>query len=297
MAVGKRTSAADALPLLTPAYTDSRRMGTLLNQAQRIASTVTTGGHPLRCHGAGENFWQFRPYQTGESTTRIDWRRSARDNHIYLRDREREAAQTLWLCPDLSASMCYCSREAKRAKDEQALLVTLALADIFCRNGERIAIPGLLPSTYARNGAERAALALTQAENPPRLADMAQIGHFGEAVIISDFLLSDQDINTMIAWLAERQVRTHLIEVADPAEAQFPFRGHVTFQDPESGRRLTAGNAQSYRKAYRRLYQARRDWLDTLCRQHQWGFYTSPTDRPVLETLRTLLVARDKRER
>lgn len=296
MTVGERTSAADASHLLGPACADSRRMGALLNQARRIASTVTTGGHPLRRHGAGENFWQFRPYQAGEPTTRIDWRRSARDNHIYLRDREREVAQTLWLCPDLSASMCYRSRNAHRAKDEQALLLTLALIDIFCRNGERVAIPGLLPATCARNGAERAALALTQTEGTPRPVDMAQFGRFGEVIIISDFLLPDKDINTMIEQLAERQVHAHLIEVADPAEVQFPFRGRVTFQDPESGARLTAGNAQSYRKDYRRLYQARRDRLAASCRHYQWGFYTSETDRPVLETLRTLLVARNERE-
>ncbi|AQS41197.1 MAG: Hypothetical protein BHV28_04850 [Candidatus Tokpelaia hoelldobleri] len=296
MAVGERTSAADASHLLGPSCADSKRMGALLSQARRIASTVTTGGHPLRRHGAGENFWQFRPYQAGEPTTRIDWRRSARDNHITLREREREVAQTIHLCPDLSASMCYRSRDAHRAKDEHALLLTLALADIFCRNGERIAIPGLLPSTYARNGAERAAIALTQTEDTPRLADMARIGRFGEIIIISDFLLPDKDISTMTGLLAERQARAHLIAVADPAEAQFPFRGRVTFQDPESGARLTAGNAQSYRKDYRRLYQARRDWLATLCRHHQWGFYTSQTDRPVLETLRTLLVALNERK-
>ena len=48
-------------------------------EAQRLANTVIAGWHGRRKRGIGENFWQFRPYVDGESLSRIDWRRSARD--------------------------------------------------------------------------------------------------------------------------------------------------------------------------------------------------------------------------
>jgi len=51
----------------------------LLVEARRVANTVYSGWHGRRKRGVGENFWQFRPYSPGESMSRIDWRRSARD--------------------------------------------------------------------------------------------------------------------------------------------------------------------------------------------------------------------------
>ncbi|MEC9463405.1 MAG: DUF58 domain-containing protein, partial [Pseudomonadota bacterium] len=76
-------------------------------EAKRIANTVIAGWHGRRKRGIGENFWQFRPYADGESFSRIDWRRSARDDHMYIRDREWEAAHTVWLWADMSPSMMY----------------------------------------------------------------------------------------------------------------------------------------------------------------------------------------------
>ncbi len=61
------------------------------------------GVHGRRRAGPGENFWQFRPFASGEPANRIDWRRSARGAQAFVREREWEAAQTLWLWFDRSA--------------------------------------------------------------------------------------------------------------------------------------------------------------------------------------------------
>ena len=47
--------------------------------------------------GMGENFWQFRPYQTGDTVEGIDWRQSAKGDRLYIRETEWSAAQTVWL--------------------------------------------------------------------------------------------------------------------------------------------------------------------------------------------------------
>ena len=88
----------------------------LLVEARRIVNTVISGWHGRRKQGIGENFWQFRPYSEGESVNRIDWRRSARDDHTYVRDREWEAAHTVWLWADPSPSMLYKSAGASVSK-------------------------------------------------------------------------------------------------------------------------------------------------------------------------------------
>ena len=98
-------------------------------EAQRLANTVIAGWHGRRKRGIGENFWQFRPYVDGESLSRIDWRRSARDDHTYVRDREWEAAHTVWIWADLSPSMMYKSTFATVSKESRALVIMLALAE------------------------------------------------------------------------------------------------------------------------------------------------------------------------
>ena len=101
----------------------------LLIEARRVVNTVIAGWHGRRKRGIGENFWQFRPYVEGESMARIDWRRSARDEHIYVRDREWEAAHTVWLWADPSPSMLFRSANAMVSKESRALVLVLALAE------------------------------------------------------------------------------------------------------------------------------------------------------------------------
>src|SRR5690606_9814523 len=88
----------------------------LLVEARRIVNTMISGWHGRRKRGIGENFWQFRPYSEGESVSRIDWRRSARDDHTYVRDREWEAAHTVWIWADPSPSRSEERRVGKEGR-------------------------------------------------------------------------------------------------------------------------------------------------------------------------------------
>jgi len=291
MAVGTRTLPVKVQSVLAQARTRAGHMGELVMEAHRIASSVLAGWHGRHQQGPGENFWQFRPYTTGEPAANIDWRRSARDNHTYIRDREWDAAQTIFLWPDSSASMCYQSRAGQHSKEMRAIMLTLILAEIFSRSGERIAIPGMLGPTNTRNGAERVALALGSVGKNTETPDFSQVSRHADAIIISDFLNPVEEIEKKLLPLAEHHVRTHLIEIADPAEALFPFSGHITFCDPEDGREFIAGRAQSYQGDYRLLYEARRNLLAAMCRRYGWSFRTSMTDRPMSEALYHLNIA------
>src|SRR5579859_6833844 len=78
------------------------RVPRLILEARRVASTVIHGLHGRRRAGPGENFWQYRRFVNGEPASNIDWRRSARDDHLYVREREWEASHTIWLWADRS---------------------------------------------------------------------------------------------------------------------------------------------------------------------------------------------------
>ncbi|GAB5507628.1 MAG: DUF58 domain-containing protein [Rhizobiaceae bacterium] len=257
----------------------------LLVEARRVVNTVIAGWHGRRRRGIGENFWQFRPYVEGESRSRIDWRRSARDDHIYIRDREWEAAHTVWLWADPSPSMLYQSAGATVSKESRALVLILALAEVLSRSGERIAWPGVTDPFAARNGAERLAARLSHIQTPPVRPELAHIRRFSDIVIVSDFLDPVEETQTWLDPLAQRGVRAHLVEVADPAEETFPYSGRTEFHDPETGERLTAGRAETLGDDYRNLYAARRKELDAWCKRLGWSYTVNHTDRLASEAL------------
>src|SRR5262245_9490256 len=114
----------------------------LLVAAERVASTVAQGVHGRRRVGQGDSFWQFRQYQPGDPVQRIDWRQSAKRQVAFIRENEWEAAQSVWLWCDASASMHWQSRRDLPEKRERAELLTLALMALLIRGGERIALLG-----------------------------------------------------------------------------------------------------------------------------------------------------------
>lgn len=257
----------------------------LLVEARRLVNTVIAGWHGRRKRGIGENFWQFRPYAEGESMSRIDWRRSARDDHTYVREREWEAAHTVWLWADPSPSMLYKSTGALVSKESRALVLTLALAELLSRSGERIAWPGLVDPFSARNGAERLASHLMHAQQTQKKPDLAAIRRFSDIVVVSDFLDLPQETVQWLDVLARHGVRAHLIEVADPAEETFPYSGRTEFTDPETGEKLTSGRAETLSEDYRALYIARRQELSAWARRLGWSYTVNHTDRLASEAL------------
>src|SRR6186713_1261158 len=116
------------------------RIPRLMLDARRVAATVIHGVHGRRRAGPGENFWQYRRFVSGEPAQNVDWRRSARDDHLYVREREWEASHTVWIWPDRSLSMAFASKGARDSKLERALVVAFALAEVLVQGGERVGV-------------------------------------------------------------------------------------------------------------------------------------------------------------
>jgi len=284
MAIGDIVAPVSTRDAIARARLRASLVPDLLVEARRVVNTVIAGWHGRRRRGIGENFWQFRPYVEGDSS-RIDWRRSARDEHIYVRDKEWEAAHTVWLWADPSPSMLYKSKAATVSKESRALVLTLALAELLSRSGERIGWPGLTDAFTARNGAERLAAQLMHATSLPARPDIGAIRRFSDIVIVSDFLDPVEETMEWLDALARRGVRAHLIEVSDPAEENFPYAGRTEFVDPETGEKLTAGRAETVAEDYRQLYAARRAELSAWAKRLGWSYTVNHTDRLASDAL------------
>jgi uncharacterized protein (DUF58 family) len=266
----------------------------LILEALRVANTVAHGIHGRRRAGPGETFWQFRQFQASDPATAIDWRRSASSDHLYVREREWEAAHTFWLWPDLSPSMNFRSHLAPVSKRDRALVLTLATAELLVRAGERIALLGLIAPMASRKATTRIAETLAanednvalQASLPPH----ARIGRFSSAVLFGDFLDPPATIAARLKEMAESGVSGHLIQILDPAEETLAYEGRTEFHALEGGERWIADRAEKLRPAYQRRLAAHRAELEEAVRGIDWSFLVHHTDRPAAEPLLTLIM-------
>jgi uncharacterized protein (DUF58 family) len=264
-------------------------MPDLLVEARRVANVVLAGWHGRRTSGRGETFWQFRPFTSGEAADAIDWRRSARDEHLYVREMEWEAAHTLWLWADLSPSMDFGSRLAKVTKRDRAVVLTLALAELLAAAGERIGLLGASDPILARNAAERIADIIPHAvKDATTRPATAAIRRFADVVLVGDFLDPLPEIETTLNAILSAGARAHIVQVIDPIEETFPYAGRTEFIDPESGARHVVSRAEQYREEYQARLTALREYLRTLCRRLDWTFIVHRTDQPATAPLLAL---------
>jgi uncharacterized protein (DUF58 family) len=289
---GRRKSAHDR-PAVQRAVGESRTLAAtmprLILEARRVAATVIHGLHGRRRAGPGENFWQYRRFISGEPAARVDWRRSARDDHLYVRELEWEAAHTVWIWPDRSPSMVFASPLVRDTKLYRALVIALALAEILVEGGERVGIPGLMRPTGSRNVIERMAQAIMhdRADRASLPADFAP-SSLAEIVLLSDLWSPIGDVRHTLTQLSGTGARGHVVQIVDPAEETFPYWGRVEFVEPEGGARVTAGRAQTWRADYIARVARHRAEIRSETDRLFWSFTIHRTDRPASELLLAL---------
>jgi uncharacterized protein (DUF58 family) len=289
-----RQDGAGVLALEREAHGLADRLPEILIDAQRIAQTVSHGLHGRRRAGPGETFWQFRQFQSSDTLRQIDWRRSASSDHLYVREREWEAAHTVWLWPDLSPSMNFRSHLSATTKRDRTLLLTLATAELLVRGGERVALLGLTAPTASRKATTRMAEAILAHEDTPMLQasqpPKVHLARFSGAVIFSDFLDPIAETRAHIEQLAADGASGHLIEIVDPAEETLPYEGRTEFLSPDGGQRWVADRVQTLRDRYKDRLAAHRAELVEMTRRLGWSFLVHHTDRSPSEPLLSLIM-------
>jgi len=271
------------------ARTLAETMPRLILEARRIAATVIHGLHGRKRAGPGENFWQYRRFLSGEPARRVDWRRSARDDHLYVREQEWEAAHTVWIWPDRSPSMVFTSKLAQESKLDRTLVVAFALAEVLVHAGERVGMPGLMRPTGSRNVLDKMANAIIhdvteRASLPIAFAPSS----LAEVVVVSDFWSPIVEIRRTLGQLSSTGAHGHTVQIVDPAEETFPYSGRIEFIEPEGGGSITAGRAEAWRAEYETLVARHRAEIRAETDKLGWSFAIHRTDRPATEVLLAL---------
>jgi uncharacterized protein (DUF58 family) len=255
----------------------------LMVQADHLAASVSLGVHGRRRAGIGESFWQFRRYASHDSSSAIDWRQSAKSQHIFVREREWEAAQTVWFWRDASANMSFKSgsKGSDVSKRDRADLLLLALASLLVRGGERVGFLGMEGGASASRQAltriGRAMFAASTAALPPP----APFKRGNQLVWFSDFL--DDGVFDAMKQLSRTGVAGHLVRIIDPVEEDFPYTGRTRFESPlsqsDKGQEDEIfGRAERIRAPYRARFIAHGERIVQAAAQLGWTCTVHRTD-------------------
>ncbi len=289
------------MPVQTLSHTDLRNRAerlaggfpALLAGAERVASIVASGVHGRRRPGQGETFWQYRNYHSSDSATQIDWRRSARGDQVFVRDNEWEAANSVYFWRDGHSGMAWSSHKNLPLKADRASVLTLALASLLMRAGERCAIIGETDKPRAgRIGFERLSMRLARSEGHTDMLD-AKIAPHAKMVITSDFLEKPDIWRGRLARLSGRPVSGVLLHIIDPAEESFPYKGRLELRIPGMGKAtpFILGRAEQAQEKYQAKFQAHCCAMDDIARRLGWTLIRHRTDAPATQALTALYQA------
>lgn len=244
----------------------------------QAAEAVHLGSAGRRRAGSGEDFWQYRRFAHEDDASRVDWRRSAKGDTLFVRETELETARSIHFWLDPHTGFDWTGDPARHTKADRARIVMMATANLLSREGERVGVLGGAPAGFGKRALERLyrqlSTSLPDALVPPRRP--------GTVVLASDFYDPIEVWRTRLAPLAAKCRDGVLIAVADPVETRFPFEGRVRLSRPGTPLQRILGRAETVQETYlQHLAQNRAD-LRALATQLGWRLISHETGETAL---------------
>lgn len=283
-------SSLNALTLRHKAEGASAGLPALMAAAEKAVSTLYHGDHRQRRSGTGENFWQFREYDSSDRPQDIDWRQSAKGDHIYTRQKERQTAQTILFWAQNDRGMAMKTAKTKQSKYEAAVIFSLALGLLLTRAGEHVG-PLQEPNRAGRNDLAMQRLGDILCRNPgtlppgPDLPVAHQLPKRASLILAGDFMCSADELENTLSALAAKARHGLLLQILDPAELELPFNGRVIFRPFNDSMDIPIANVPSIRDAYKERLQAHIDAVHDIAHHHGYShvvYNTAHDMRPAL---------------
>lgn len=252
-----------------------------LNLKARAADAAHLGAAGRKRAGTGEQFWQYRHYADEDAAQRVDWRKSARGDELFVRETELETARTVLFWCDQSGSFNWTGQASRITKADAARIAMLAAGLLLSKAGERIGVLGSgRPASFGRAAGERLAEDLKQSSSanfpaPPRSQAIF--------VIASDFYDPIESWRDRLANLAARSKEGILIAVSDPLEEDFPWRGRTRFSRPGAQLFRIFGRAETVRDEYLTRFDQHFAALEQLAASFGWQLVRHSTGNHLLK--------------
>ena len=273
------------MPLLDAAFL--ARLDRLLLRTRRRQVGVRGGERASTRRGQSQEFADHRPYVPGDDLRFLDWHLAARLDALWIKLFEEESDRTVQVLIDSSASMAG-------EKLAYARAVAAAMSYVALGGADRVAVGALTDelALYAppRRGRRSAAGVFATLEaihpgggsDPERaLARWPRQQGGGVALLFTDFLYPDGDIERPLRRLLSRGLELHVLHVMAPAEVRPPLSGDVDLIDSETGERVALTVTPAMLDRYTARVLAWADEIDATCRRLGASYSRLSTNVPV----------------
>ena len=269
----------------------SNQIPSLYIKADRIANTIWEGIHNRNKDGVGDNFWQFRKYEYGDPAHLIDWKKTAKSNETFIQEKELQTLQNFVIWRDTSKSMNFRSTETIDTKLYRANLFTLALTIILSKSGENIILNGLKSKILKGSNAVNFVSnqinekIIDSYKSSPNTNEIKNNSH---VILIGDFLNNINETIKTIKELSNRGINGIIIQILDPAERFFPYKGRINFNGLEGEQNILIGKAESVRNDYKKAIKMHIEKLEKLTTSYSWKYFLDTSDQEASISLRQI---------
>jgi uncharacterized protein (DUF58 family) len=228
------------------------RLANMELRARLVVEGFITGLHQSPYHGFSVEFAEHRQYMPGDEIRRIDWKLYGKTGRYYVKEYEEETNLKSYLVLDTSRSMAYAS-PGQITKFAYASYLSAALAYLMIKQQDAVGltlfnetITDFLPPHSTRSYLRQLLLTLQHAAPSGKTGAAAslhqvadRIKRRGLVVVISDLFDDPDSVIAALKHFRHKKNEVIVMQVLDPLERSFAFGGDATFQDLETGERLT----------------------------------------------------------
>ena len=283
-----------------------RQLDHLQLSASRYLPGQAAGLRPSLRRMLATEFREHRIYVPGDDIRYVDWKASARQEHIFVRQGEYPKQATVYLFLDLSSSMSWGDPPKKDAQ----LQLAAALGYLALAHGDRLLVIPLSekdrPVMRPLNGKGQFTgllQYLNQLSYSGRIdlksatkSFRGKFGTFGGLVFVLSDFLEVEDVADMLEILPAPRWDVVLFHLLHPVELNPDIKGSYELQDIESSQRANYDIDSEALIQYQDHLSKWRNDLELVCQNHN-AFYTLiPTawslDRETISHLRKIDVVR-----
>lgn len=239
------------------------QMRSLELKVRAVVDGFLVGIHKSPYHGFSQEFVEHRQYMPGDEPRYIDWKVYGRTDRLYLKQFEEERNLRAYVVLDGSRSMAY-RQIGAMSKWEYASIISASFAYILVLNKDAVSVSifdtstrRFVPPSTTRANLSRVFDTLEDSLPSGKTRICKAIEELSEKAKRRAFILILSDLfddeNTTINSLLNLRARGNelvVVQILDPAEREFPFRGSVRLRDMETGEELLV-DANSARDRYR----------------------------------------------
>jgi uncharacterized protein (DUF58 family) len=286
---------------LTPQARHTLARLTLLSRY--VVEGNLAGAHRSPLRGASAEFADHKAYAVGDDLKRIDWKVLGRTDKYYVKRYEDETNLRVYLAVDRSGSMGYGSDGV--TKYDYACRLAAALGYVVVKARDSIGLflhgEGVDLQIEARNTVHHLNTMLTRLQEyrpagPTHIAEAlhriaASVHKRALIVVISDLLGDENEIGKALAHFRGQHHDVIVFQVLDPVEIDLSLPRGCTFEDMESGEKLTA-DPRGLAEEYARVFGAFLDRYRQACAGLRIDYRIARTDESVETFVRAYLEER-----